>query len=459
MNVPTSDTLDRSLRDLARAGRATVSVLAAAAMVFGAAGCENPLEVDNPNNLVDEDLDQPSSVSALVNGAQGTLSRTVNSLLATYSVSSDELRGVGSRDAWLQLTQGAIDDPGNEFTDTRFGLAAEARYISSLAISKAREFDEAGSIPDRTDLARAYLYGGLIYTYIADVYDDFVIPDSATQAAPPVGESSMASLYDAAVSRLTNGLEVARSEGDGIWELRILAQRARTHHARGVWEKVNPPGEMASDPLVQSQEAADDASQALQMLGEGSDWRYEFAYTPATSSGTVNEFASYQITQRGALGVGPAYAVSEEGNPSRITSVTLQDPIDDIPDPRLVERLNVITSGQFAPVTVVSARELHLILAEHYLAQGLEDDFTAEINAIRVDLDGMSAYDDQIAPEAMLRHERRVNLFLHLRRLHDMYRFGETSALWLPQSAASSTPGTFFPISISEIRSNPQVGG
>lgn len=458
MSVSTSDPLSCS-SNVVGAARTGVFLLAAVALIVGVSGCENPLDVDNPNNLVDEDLTKPSAVFALVNGAQGTVSRTVNALLATYSSTSDELRGVGSRDAWAQLTQGAIDDPGNEFSDTRFGLAAEARYFSDRAIRTAERFDEAGTIPDRTDLARAYLYGGMLYTYIADLYDNFVIPDSATQGAPPVGESSMVSLYDSAVSRLTNGLEVARAEGDGTWELRILAQRARSHHARGVWEKLNPSGDTPSAPLVESAEAASDAQQALQMLGDGSDWRYEFTYTPATSSGTVNEFASFQITQRGALGIGPAYAESEEGNPSRITSVILEDPIDDVPDPRLVERLNVVTSGQFAPVTVVSARELHLILAEHYLAQGLEDDFTSEINDIRVDLDGMTAYDNQIAPQAMLRHERRVNLFLQLRRLHDMYRFGATSQLWLPQSAANSTPGTFFPIAISEIRSNPQVGG
>lgn len=59
----------------------------------------------------------------------------------------------------------------------------------------------------------------------------------------------------------------------------------------------------------------------------------------------------------------------------------------------------------------------------------------------------------------LLEHERRVNLFLQARRLADHYRFGSPSSNWLENSAALVRPGTFFPISITEIRSNPKVGG
>lgn len=435
------------------------ALLGAVLLAAGAWGCENPLDVENPNNLAETDLQQPTAVTPLVNGAQGTLARTLNSLLATYSASSDELRGVGSFDAWRNLSAGSIDDPQNQFTDDRFGMMAEARYISNLALTTAEGFDAEGSIPNRTDLARAYLYGGLVYTFIPDVFENFVIPDDPTQAVPAIGEANMVSLYDSAVARLSQGLQVARSQGATEWELRILAQRARTHHARGVWGKLNPPGSTPAEPLVSSQSAADDAALALQMLGDGSDWTYEFTFTPASSEGATGSFASYQITQRGALAFGTEYALSEEGNPSRVTQVTLNDPIDDVPDPRLLDRLAAATSGQFAPYTVVSARELRLILAEHHLAQGDEATFAQYVNANRVGLDGLTAWDGQIPAVEMLAHERRVNLFLQMRRLHDMYRFGATSALWLPQSAAATTPGTVFPIGISEIQSNPQVGG
>ena len=106
---------------------------------------------------------------------------------------------------------------------------------------------------------------------------------------------------------------------------------------------------------------------------------------------------------------------------------------------------------------------MHLIIAEAALAQGDDGgsgDFAAHVNAVRA-LDGLSDYTGpgQIDPVTLLEHERRVNLYLQVRRLADHYRFGSPSSNWLSNTAAFRTPGTFFPISISEIRSNPNVGG
>ena len=53
----------------------------------------------------------------------------------------------------------------------------------------------------------------------------------------------------------------------------------------------------------------------------------------------------------------------------------------------------------------------------------------------------------------MLIHSRRVNLFLHGRRLHDLYRFGIKADRWLPTSIASRK-ACFFPIAFIERQSN-----
>ncbi|MDZ7694359.1 MAG: hypothetical protein U5K69_25090 [Balneolaceae bacterium] len=54
----------------------------------------------------------------------------------------------------------------------------------------------------------------------------------------------------------------------------------------------------------------------------------------------------------------------------------------------------------------------------------------------------------------MLEHSRRVNLFLQGRRLADHYRFGSSSPEWAPNQDEA---GTFFPITITEIRANPNI--
>ena len=78
------------------------------------------------------------------------------------------------------------------------------------------------------------------------------------------------------------------------------------------------------------------------------------------------------------------------------------------------------------------------------------------INKIR-SLDGLSDYSGQIDSTVMLEYARRVNLFMQGRRLSDHYRFGSVSEKWIPNSCALTKPGSFFPITISEIQANENV--
>ena len=72
-------------------------------------------------------------------------------------------------------------------------------------------------------------------------------------------------------------------------------------------------------------------------------------------------------------------------------------------------------------------------------------------------MDGLTAYSGQIDAQAMLLHTRRVNLFLQGRRLSDHYRFASPSEYWISTSVATTAPGEFFPITISEIQANPNI--
>ncbi len=99
---------------------------------------------------------------------------------------------------------------------------------------------------------------------------------------------------------------------------------------------------------------------------------------------------------------------------------------------------------------------MHLILAEAAAAGNTSVDFDTQINAIR-SLDGLTDYSGQISELEMLQHTRQVNLFLQGKRLHDMYRFDISSPQWETNSTAETSPGTFFPIAITECRANPEV--
>ncbi len=412
------------------------ALLVVGLVALGAVGCSDPLNVDNPNSLLEQDLENPAAANALVNGALVTASRGITYTLAPYTVATDEGTWIGSRDAWQQLDFGILSDFNNEFVDAAWPFITEARWSADNAVQRLEQFDQEGTLPDRKDLARAYLFAAMVRVYIADMFDDFVFSDRQ-DAKPPIGENNMGSLYDQAVDLLGKGLTIANEVGDDELQKRIVALRARAKHAKAVWSLLNPKGSTPSDPFVNA--GADDAGAALAMMSN--DWRWQLEF----SSSTTANWWSFQVNSRQELAVLP--------QPN--------DPIDDIPDPRIAaaiaEFTDRSTGDRYNPLTVVSAREMHLIIAESKLASGDLPAAKAHINVLRA-LDNLSPWTDQ-DPKMVLEWERRANLFMQGRRLSDMYRFGSKSPKWISTSDAVRVPGTFFPITIQERRANPFVGG
>ena len=108
--------------------------------------CSDPLEVENPNSLLEEDLEDPTAAGALANGAQATLSRAIGFMYGPYTTATDEGTWIGSRDAWNQLNKGAMGDPNNEFVDAAWPFATEARFMADFAITKLVALQASGEL-------------------------------------------------------------------------------------------------------------------------------------------------------------------------------------------------------------------------------------------------------------------------------------------------------------------------
>lgn len=451
------------LDDAMRASGSTVVRMGALLLTLAVAtsACRDPLAVPDPNSIQAGDLESPAAVTSLVNGSLKNMNQMVGSVTAIYATASDEIRWIGSRDAWGSISNGFVKDPENEFIDAVFPEMTDARYMADRAIAQAEEMQ--GELSDQTDLVRAYLYGAVVYSTIADAFDDFVIPESPTEPAPPIGPGNMVQLYDQAIAWLDSAESLARELGDGEMVTRAVAYRARVRHARAVWNQLNPPGSTPSDPLVSDQEMAADASMALQRIGTGTDWRWEATFGPNTTGATIGAcclmFAG-EVNSRGELQFGAEYVHVVEGEETVIDSVVITDPVSGNPDPAFTSRMNqFLAGGEYSTQYLTTAREMHLLLAEHNLANGDTEEFERYINNVR-DLAGKSGeYAGQVPAMEMLEHSRQVHLIIMNRRLSDMYRFGSTSVDWQPQSPSATAPGSFFPISVTEIRSNPEVSG
>jgi starch-binding outer membrane protein, SusD/RagB family len=417
--------------------------------ILGLAACDSLLDVDNPNQLVQEDLDNPAAAAALANGALATTARGYSFLILRHDAVSDVLDFIGSRDAWLQLIRGDLRDPRNEFSDEAWPFISEGRWMADEAVRQLRAFRDEGQLGNPVLLAQAKLYSATNYVGIADVFEDFTFSDRM-ENGPPFGPDNMGQLYTMAIQNLDLALPIAQAAGDRSLETAILAQRARARQGLQIWQGINPPGQTPTDPLVNDAAMVADAQAALARAPDN-DWDFRFRYSAST---VTNNWGAW-VNERAEMRLSEAYA-TRDGD---VTVVTKLDPIDGVPAPALVRRANQIartataSPRQFGDLTVTSSREMHLILAEAALAVGNEEGFAEHINNLRA-LDGLTPWTGQVDALELLIDQRRANLLSQGRTLSDHYRFGTRSFLWASSSEAFQRPGTKLPITQIELTSN-----
>jgi starch-binding outer membrane protein, SusD/RagB family len=432
--------------------------LAAAALAGAAAtgACNNILDVDNPNNVNAEALDNPASATNQVNGSLAALTRGANQLVGHIVTASDEMTWSGSLDGMDRINRGFVRDPFNEFIiDATTGMS-QARFMANRTVKQLEKFQSDRTLVDPTQLALANLYAAATYDYIANHYDDFVIASDQRESGPAVGSAQMLTLYDSVDAAATRALAAAPA-ANALLRGQILAMRARAKYDRALWRKLNPSGRAPADPLVNDQGAVDDATNAL--TGLGADGRFQL--TVVTGMGFGNCFLPSCANSRREIMFNPVYGVYNYT--TRVLTVNLRDPVSGQPDAALAAMMQeFITGNLLTNLVVTSARDMRLILAEAALARNDVATFTTQINALRA-LSNRPAWSATAAgaPAArdLLIHERRVNLFLQGRRLNDMYRFGVTDPLWSAQSDAATCPGSQLPIADNERQANPNVSG
>jgi hypothetical protein len=414
-------------------------------------------DIKNPNAVEEGALGDPSGAPILANGLNASLTRALTSVYGPYAVASDELTWVGSRENWGLLDAGEVSDPINEYTDAAYPLVSEARWLSNYTLDQLNTWDKAGTLRNRADLARSYVYAAIIYLTIADMYDDFVLASDRTKNAAPLGEAAMVTVYDSTIAYLDRALPIAQAVRNNDLQAQILGIRARAKFSKAVWGKLKPARATPANALVSDAGATADATAALQVMASN----FLYKLTPTTANTGTNNIGS-EMNSRQEIRAGADYI---NPDPSRnnltplagIAGIKLRDPISNQADPVIAKAIDDccrVSSTTQIPFTITSAKEMHLILAEAALAAGNNTEVRTRINNVRT-IDALPAWDG-VTPAArdMLIHERRVNLFLQGRRLHDLYRFGLKADRWLPTSIAARK-ACFFPISFIERQSNP----
>jgi len=424
--------------------------MAMAAMV-ALSGCDL-LDVDNPNSLVEESVQQEAAANGMVNGSLQLVSEAVSDIWEGPGVVADELDWIGSRDAWGSLDEGAIGDPSNEFLDAAFPTLGRATWTAQNAVEllEGHVAENPGEDSFALDLARAQMFRGLILMVVAESQQDMTFSFKQENGpAVSTGNATIGSEGQHAVPSM-----------DAVMDFAITS----LEDAKAGFEA------LGEDDLAIDATALLARAEMSEAVGAGVDYKFNLEYSSASNScfmcGNINDRKENQFDQ----------SLVNWDAENDIASIALMDPITGTDDLALINALNQFKGGnyldsgnQFPPLTVTSSRLMHLIVAEHELATnggGSGSGFEAAINALRDIDDSDAAYDfdsDAFGDDvAILQHHRRVNTLVQGLRLQDMYRWGITptdvgsapDARWQSGSTAVTAPGTMLPITIIECRAN-----
>ena len=434
-----------------RARQTTVLGLAALAL----AGCKGVLDVDNPNNVSSGALDEPTAAPAILNGAINTGANALSSLLNAYTIISDESFQAGSRDDYRLLDTGGIDINTNEYLQASYLVAMRARWMAEQAIAKLTKFDEDGVLLDKQLLAQSYLMGAIIYDELGNMFDDIAISDRIN-AGPNLGEQNMVQVYDSALKWLDAGAAIATGDN----RKNILAMRARVKFDKALWQKLNPPGTTPAQPLINDAGATADAAAALLLMS--GDYRFELLVDNTNSGDDASGGVGFEMNSRVEHTPDTAAFVKIDLTNKKPTAIIAKDPVTGQLDASAQKNLSRFINAEdinHPPMTVVSQREMYLILAEAALAAGNNAGFDTNINLLRA-MDGMTPYTGAGPTRLqLLQWARRVNLVFQGRRLNDMYRFGVKDPRWVSTSVVVRKPGCELPIPLIEREANKEITG
>lgn len=459
--------------------RIKAPVVAMVAMV-ALSGCGDLLDVDNPNNLVEESIRQQAVANGVVNGSLQMISEGISSIWQPTAVASDEMYWIGSRDAWQSLDQGDISDPTNEFTDAAFPDLGRAVWTAQNAVEILDgHFAEAGDDFAR-DRARAYMYRGAILMVTVETQEDmtfsFKMEDgpavsTGNAAIGSEGQHPVPSM-DAVADLAISSLSTAKSEFERIGETDLAIDATALLARAEMSQEILAARYSPSDAPLAFADAVPHAQEVLTAAGAGADYRLNLEYTPSTAACAICDWVSDRKENQFDL------SLVNVDDANDVTAIALDDPITGAPDVALQRAMDQFRGGSYldpgsiyADLSLATARLMNLIVAEDALANSDDAGFEDAINALR-DIDNTDpAYDyvDNGVPADqldILQHHRRVNTVIMGLRLPDMYRWGITTttasapeARWQPGSTTLIAPGTMLPITIIECRANRYLDG
>ncbi|MBN2091353.1 RagB/SusD family nutrient uptake outer membrane protein [candidate division KSB1 bacterium] len=411
---------------LPRVGLLTGSLLILTLLIL-IGGC-GIFEVDNPGAIMEDDLNTPIAVPALVAGAGGDLSVSIAASLASTIVYSgifvDELQHVGSYSDWRQVDdRNEIITLDNISLNNLWGGCSRARWVADDGIRRIKDILGDGA-QNSAALAEILVYAGFAHLTLGDLWG--AVP---FDGGPLTTEEEV---YQRAIARFTEAITVGQAAGasGANWVNAAYAGRARAYYYLK-----NLPAAVADAQKVPA------------------NFRYELIFSE--NSDREKNWAYWANLTRNESSVSPEIRqLYAETHDSRIICSKKGLGGDGNREWWIQEKYIAYSS----PVRLTGWQEMELIQAESKLNGGDLAGAVDHINKVRatatntetgLTLDPRPSSSDVNEVREWIIYERRVEMFFEGRRLADCRHFGT------PNIVKNSVP--YFPIPQDEVDSNPNI--
>ena len=415
-----------------------VGRLAAGLSLLIFAGCSDFLDVENPDSLLDEDLERPELLETLGNTPEGNITGTLSGLNIRSGLLSDELFHPRTQQENIDAMAGNRLAASSAVEGHWRGLA-QARFLSDEV---AERLSSAGGSTE--DIAKANFFGGVARMALADHFNVIVYDEEDSPRGP-------ITVINDAIARFTQAASDATATGDANLQAAALGQVARAYRSL-YFEEMHLRGNTDASLFVQAE------SFAQQALAASPD--YDF-FLQFGSPGGDNGAHSLSSLVQGSNRIDAVY-------------LYLPDPVTGEWDPRIphedevVVEVNGDTSFDLkfpepeTPLSLSRAAEAMLIIAEARVLVGDLPGAVSMINQVRAaararvsasDWGGgtdrgwppatsLSDLQDFASADAtevydQLRHERRAEFWLELRRWPDMRYYEIFPYRWLAPNVAA----------------------
>jgi hypothetical protein len=197
-------------------GRPGMGFLALLALTLAAgSGCRDLLLVDNPQDILVEDLETPEAVPVVMRGVVGDFAWTYSYTIQTLGYFSNELIHTGSSTGWRELEVGIAHREG--VAGTVYNRAVKTAWAARNAAELI-----AAAVPDprvSPELARVKLFSGYTYLLLADNFCRIALYGGAAQQPEAV--------YLGAEASFTEAAAIAGAASQAPLRQQALAGRAR----------------------------------------------------------------------------------------------------------------------------------------------------------------------------------------------------------------------------------------